>query len=85
MTPETILAAITAGIAAFAGLSRALNVFNEKLSQRFYKIEKELNTLDNNMVRDYVLKQDFLREVQSVNRKLDRIWEFMINNTNKRK
>ena len=79
MTPETLLAAITAGIAAFAGLGKSLNRFNEKLDYRFRQIENNIDQLQGDMLRDYVLKQDFLREVQSVHQKLDRIWEHMIN------
>ena len=78
MTQETILAAISAGIAAFFGLSKSLNNFNDKLDKRFQRIEEDVNTLENNMVHRYVLKQDFLREMQAVHQKLDRIWEFMI-------
>lgn len=82
MTPEIILAAVTAGIAAFAGLGRSLNHFNEKLDHRFNQIETDLDSLENNVVRNYVLKQDFLREMQAVHQKLDRIWDFMIHNNN---
>ncbi len=82
MTPEIILAAISAGIAAFAGLGRSLNNFNEKLDKRFVKIETDLDSLEENLVRHYVLKQDFLREMESVHQKLDRIWEYLIH-TNK--
>jgi len=79
VTPETLLAAISAGFAAFAGLGKALGRFNEKLDKRLYLIEQSVDDLENGMLRDYVLKQDFLREVQSVHQKLDRIWEHMIN------
>lgn len=79
MTPEVILAAITAGLAAFTGLSRSLSEFNKKIEQRFIKIEQDSDKLENTIIRDYVLKQDFLREMQAVHQKLDRIWDHMIN------
>jgi ABC-type phosphate transport system auxiliary subunit len=82
VTPEIILAAISAGIAAFAGLGRSLNNFNDKLDKRFVKIETDLDSLEQDLVRDYVLKQDFLREMQAVHQKLDRIWEYMIHTNN---
>jgi len=79
MTPEVIIAAITAGLAAFTGLSRSLSAFNDKLNERFQKIEHNYDKLENTIIRDYVLKQDFLREMQAVHQKLDRIWDHMIN------
>jgi len=79
VTPEMILAAISAGFAAFAGLAKALNGFNEKLDRRLNIIEQNVDDLEDNMLRNYVLKQDFTREVQSIHHKLDRIWEFMVN------
>lgn len=79
MTPEVIIAAITAGLAAFTGLSRSLTAFNERINSRFEKIERQSENLENTIIRDYVLKQDFLREMQSVHQKLDRIWDYMMN------
>lgn len=79
MTPEIILAAITAGLAAFTGLSKSLSAFNDKIDKRFQNIEKDYDRLENTIIRDYVLKQDFLREMQSVHQKLDRIWDYMMN------
>ena len=79
MSPETILAAISAGFAAFFGLGKSLNNFNDKLDRRFQRIEEDVNNLENTMVHHYVLKQDFIREMQAVHQKLDRIWEYMIN------
>ena len=79
MAPEVIIAAITAGLAAFTGLSRSLTAFNAKLDKRFESLEKDYDRLENTIIRDYVLKQDFLREMQSVHQKLDRIWDYMMN------
>jgi len=78
VTPETLMAVVSAGLAAFAGLGKALGRFNEKLDIRLRRIENDIDELQDNMLRDYVLKQDFLREMQSVHQKLDRIWEHMI-------
>lgn len=79
MTPEVLIAAITAGIAAFTGLSKSLSSFNERVNSRFEKIEENYDRLENTIIRDYVLKQDFLREMQAVHQKLDRIWDYMMN------
>lgn len=79
MTPEVLIAAITAGIAAFTGLSKSLSSFNERVNARFQKIEDNCDRLENTIIRDYVLKQDFLREMQAVHQKLDRIWDYMMN------
>lgn len=73
------MAVISAGFAAFAGLAKALGRFNEKLDRRLSIIEKNVDNLEDTLLRDYVLKQDFTREVQSIHQKLDRIWEFMVN------
>ena len=77
MTPEVIAIAITSAIAAFAGVVKALNGFNDKLQRRFTKLEHEINRVEDNMLRDYVMKQDLIREMNSVNQKLDKIWEFL--------
>lgn len=79
MTPEVIIAAITAGLAAFTGLSKSLSAFNERINSRFEKIERHCENLEDTIIRDYVLKQDFLREMQAVHQKLDRIWDYMMN------
>jgi phosphoserine phosphatase len=38
-----------------------------------------VDEVEDTLLRDYVLKQDFTRETQSIHHKLDRIWEFMVN------
>lgn len=89
MTPEVILLAITSAFAAMTGVAKALNGFNEKMQVKFNRLneeveqvernlKKEIDRVENDMVHDYVLKQDFIREMNNVNQKLDRIWEFMI-------
>ena len=77
MTPEVIAIAITSAVAAFAGVVKALNGFNDKLQRRFDKLQGEINRVEDDMLRDYVMKQDFIREMNTVNQKLDKIWEFL--------
>ena len=77
MTGEVIAIAITSAVAAFAGVVKAINGFNDKLQKRFYKLEQEINRVEDDMLRDYVMKQDLIREMNSVNQKLDKIWEFL--------
>jgi|TARA_B100001250_G_C19782628_1_gene782573 hypothetical protein len=79
MPPEVIAAVLSGSLGAFAGLSRALSNFNRKLDKRFERIERDLDTLQNRMVCDYVLKEDFLREMQGVHNKLDRILDHLLN------
>jgi len=78
MTPELIAAVLSGSIGAFAGLSRALSNFNKKLDRRFEGIERDLDNLQNRVVCDYVLKEDFLREMQAVHNKLDRILDHLL-------
>ena len=79
MPPEVIAAVLSGSLGAFAGLSRALSNFNRKLDKRFERIERDLDTLQNRIVCDYVLKEDFLREMQGVHNKLDRILDHLLN------
>ena len=77
MTGEVIAIAITSAVAAFAGVVKAINGFNDKLQRRFNKLENEIIRVEDIMLRDYVMKQDLIREMNSVNQKLDKIWEFL--------
>ena len=61
MSPELIAAVLSGSIGAFAGLTRALSNFNQKLDKRFEVIERDLDNLQNRVVCDYVLKEDFLK------------------------
>ena len=79
MPPKVIAAVLSGSLGAFAGLSRALSNFNRKLDKRFERIERDLDTLQIRMVCDYVLKEDFLREMQGVHNKLDRILDHLLN------
>ena len=78
MEPQLIAAIISGSVGAFAGLSRALGNFNKKLDKRFENIETNVDKLRNEVIHDYVLKEDFLREMQAVHSKLDRILDHLL-------
>lgn len=78
MTPELIVAVLSGAAGAFAGLSRALSNFNQKIEKRFDVLERNLDTFQDRVIHDYVLKEDFLREVQAVHNKLDRILDHIL-------
>ena len=82
MEPQVIAAIISGSVGAFAGISRALGNFNKKLDRKFDKIQREVDDLKNSVIHDYVLKEDFLREMQAVHTKLDRILDHLLNHTN---
>lgn len=79
MSPELIAAVLSGSIGAFAGLSRALTNFNRRIERRFEGIERDLDSFQDRVIKDYVLKEDFLREVQAVHTKLDRILDHILN------
>ena len=79
MEPQVIAAIISGSIGAFAGISRALGSFNKKLDRKFERIQREVDDLKNTVIHDYVLKEDFLREMQAVHTKLDRILDHLLN------
>lgn len=82
MSPELIIAVISSGAGAFAGLSRALSNFNKKIERRFEDLERDLENFQDRVIHDYVLKEDFLREVQAVHNKLDRILDHILSQKN---
>ena len=82
MEPQVIAAIISGSIGAFAGISRALGNFNKKIDRKFDRIQREVDDLKNSVIHDYVLKEDFLREMQGVHTKLDRILDHLLNHTN---
>ena len=82
MEPQVIAAIISGSIGAFAGISRALGNFNKKIDRKFDRIQREVDDLKNTVFHDYVLKEDFLREMQAVHTKLDRILDQLLNHTN---
>ena len=45
--------------------------------------QDEINRVEDDMIRGYVLKQDFIREIDVVHQKLDRILELMIKQNSK--
>lgn len=75
---EILIAAGSAAIGAFGGIAKAHNNFKTKLNTRFERLEEDIDKLRDSVVRDYVLKEDFLREVQAVHSKLDRILDYLI-------
>ena len=79
MEPQVISAIISGSIGAFAGISRALGNFNKKIDRKFDRIQREVDDLKNTVIHDYVLKEDFLREMQAVHTKLDRILDHLLN------
>ena len=82
MSPELIIAVISSGAGAFAGLSRALSNYNKKIERRFEDLERDLENFQDRVIHDYVLKEDFLREVQAVHNKLDRILDHILSQKN---
>ena len=83
MDPEIIAIAVPSGLAAFTGVIKSLNGFNDKIQRRFNKLQDEINRVEDDMIRGYVLKQDFIREIDVVHQKLDRILELMIKQNSK--
>ena len=81
MEPQVIAAIISGSIGAFAGISRALGNFNKKLDRKFDRIQRDVDELKNSVIHDYVLKEDFLREMQGVHSKLDRIIDHLLNHS----
>ena len=79
MEPQVIAAIISGSIGAFAGITRALGNFSKKLDRIFENIEKNVEKLKYEVLHDYVLKEDFLREMQAVHSKLDRILDHLLN------
>ena len=79
MEPQVIAAIISGSIGAFAGITRALGNFNKKIDRKFDRIQREVDDLKNTVIHDYVLKEDFLREMQAVHTKLDRILDHLLN------
>ena len=63
MEPQVIAAIISGSIGAFAGISRALGNFNKKIDRKFDRIQREVDDLKNSVIHDYVLKEDFLKEI----------------------
>jgi len=75
---ETVFAVLSGGAGAFAGLSKALSNFNQRIEKRFQSLESDFSSFQDRVIRDYVLKEDFLREMQAVHNKLDRILDHLL-------
>jgi hypothetical protein len=43
-------------------------------------MEREIDALETDLMRNYVLKDDFVREMEAVHSKLDRILDYLIQN-----
>ncbi len=78
MTPELIFAVLSGAVGALAGVSKALANFNARIERRFETLERDLDLFQDRVLHDYVLKEDFLREVQAVHNKLDRILDHIL-------
>jgi hypothetical protein len=78
VTPELIFAVLSGAAGAFAGISKALANFNARIERRFETLERDLDLFQDRVLHDYVLKEDFLREVQAVHNKLDRILDHIL-------
>lgn len=78
MAIETVFAVLSGGAGAFAGLSKALSNFNQRIEKRFRRLESDFSSFQDRVIRDYVLKEDFLREMQAVHNKLDRILDHLL-------
>jgi hypothetical protein len=72
------VAAVSGAAGAFVGITKAHSDFQRRLNHRFEKLEGDLNNLKSTVIHDYVLKEDFLREMQGVHNKLDRILDYLI-------
>ena len=57
-----------------------MNNFNKKIEHRFERIQDDIDDLQDRVTREYVLKEDFLREIESVHTKLDRILDHLLKN-----
>jgi hypothetical protein len=78
VAPDTIIAILSGIAGAVTGFSKALSNFNQKINSRFESIEKDLDRLEERVLHDYVLKEDFLREIEAVHNKLDRILDYLL-------
>ncbi len=88
MGPEYLAIAITAVISAATGGSWAMSKLMSRLGERLNSQNRRVELLEdqvNRMPLDYVLKVDFLREIQEmhnnfreINNKLDKLMEKLL-------
>ena len=82
VSADLAFAAVSSVIGAIAGISRALSGYNKKIERRFEAVERDLDNFQDRVIRDYVLKEDFLREMQAVHNKLDSILDHILTKGN---
>lgn len=88
MGPEYLAIALTAVISAATGGSWAMSKLMSRLGERLNSQNRRVEVLEdqvNRMPLDYVLKVDFLREIQEmhnnfreINNKLDKLMEKLL-------
>lgn len=83
MGPEVMIAALSGAATSFGIAHKVHTKGQARIENRFEKIERDLSTFKHDVFHDYVLKEDFLREMQAVHNKLDRILDYLIQTANK--
>lgn len=86
MGTEIVIAGVSAlsgAAGAIAAIHKVYSGAQEKVSRRFEAVENDIKNFKNEVFHDYVLKEDFLREMQAVHTKLDRILDYLIQTANK--
>jgi hypothetical protein len=71
-------AAASGAVGALGTIIQWNTTAKAKLDKRFEKIEDEFEAFKTTVLHDYVLKEDFLREMQAVHNKLDRILDYLM-------
>lgn len=82
VSTDLAFAIVSSVIGAIAGIARALSNYNGKIEKRFQSVENDLDNFQDRVIHDYVLKEDFLREMQAVHNKLDRILDHILTKGN---
>lgn len=80
--PEIMIAAASGAAGALGGVYQAYQSSSNRTNRRFERLEHDLSNLKSTVLHDYVLKEDFLREMQAVHNKLDRILDYLIKTAN---
>jgi len=78
MGSEIVVAVLSGAAGTLSVIHKVHTQAQERISRRFESIETNLANLKHDVIHDYVLKEDFLREMQAVHNKLDRILDFLI-------
>jgi hypothetical protein len=82
MGPEIVISALSGATTALGVVHSINNTAKSSTLRRFEKIEEDIEKLRTTVLLDYVLKEDFLREMQAVHNKLDRILDYLIHTAN---